>query len=188
VSSAMKCTGAPIRSDRRYNFDMVWIIAFVLIVLLANSIRRVAEGEKGVVFRLGRVTERVFGPGLALIVPFVERIIHVPAEPFQISLPPQSAITKDEIPIQLQASLRAEMRDAKKAALQDRDWRIRITSRLQDLMKDGLEELDFDRLDESFPRWIRSIRENLEENANTFGVSVTDLQISNLSPRTKPSN
>jgi regulator of protease activity HflC (stomatin/prohibitin superfamily) len=167
---------------------MVWLIALTVLILVAFSIRKIAAGENGVVIRLGRVTNRVLRPGFVFIVPFIDRLVRVPAEPFLISLPPQSAITKDEIPIQLQASLRAEMRDAKQAALEDRDWRIRITSRLQDLMKDGLEELDFDRLDESFPDWIRSIREKLEENAKTFGVNVIDLQISNLSPRTKPSS
>src|SRR5262249_8334503 len=141
--------------------SMVWLIA-LFILLLLFSIRKIAAEEKGVVVRLGKVTDRILSPGFVCIVPFIDRIVRVPAEPFLISLPPQSAITKDEIPIQLQASLRAEMRDAKQAALLDRDWRIRITSRLQDLMKDGLEELDFDRLDESFPAWIRSIRKNLE--------------------------
>ena len=60
-------------------------------------------------------------------------------------------------------------------------------SQLQELMKEQLEELDFDRLDEVFPEWIRSIRSQLDSKADAIGVEITGLHISNLSPRTKPS-
>ena len=109
----------------------------------------------------------------------------ISVEPFSVSLPPQSAITKDEIPIQLQASLDAIVRKPVLAS-GVRDWRIYMMSQLQDLMKEQLEELDFDRLDEVFPDWVRSIRSQLSSKGNDIGVEVTNLQISNLSPRTRP--
>ena len=106
-------------------------------------------------------------------------------EPFSVSLPPQSAITSDEIPLQLQASLDARVSNPQ-AACEVKDWRITVMSVLQNLMKDRLEELDFDRLQTEFPQWVSGVRSDLDKRAAAFGVEITALQISNMSPRTRP--
>jgi regulator of protease activity HflC (stomatin/prohibitin superfamily) len=163
------------------------LIGIFIVVLLAISIRSIPATERGVIYRFGRKQNSVIGPGKVMIIPFVDHMERISIEPFSVSLPPQSAITKDEIPIQLQASLDAVVRNADLALVKVRDWRIHLMSQLQELMKEQLEELDFDRLDEVFPQWVQSIRSQLNSKGNEIGVEITDLQISNLSPRTKPS-
>jgi regulator of protease activity HflC (stomatin/prohibitin superfamily) len=162
------------------------LIAIVVIVVLIASIRSIPADERGVVYRLGRKQKSVIGPGRVMILPFIDRLERISIEPFSVSLPPQSAITKDEIPIQLQASLDAVVKNPDLALVKVRDWRIHLMSQLQELMKEQLEELDFDRLDEVFPQWVQSIRSQLNSKANEIGVEITNLEISNLSPRTKP--
>jgi regulator of protease activity HflC (stomatin/prohibitin superfamily) len=163
------------------------LIGIFIVVLLAISIRSIPATERGVIYRFGRKQNSVIGPGKVMIIPFVDHMERISIEPFSVSLPPQSAITKDEIPIQLQASLDAVVRNADLALVKVRDWRIHLMSQLQELMKEQLEELDFDRLDEVFPQWVQSIRSQLNSKGNEIGVEITDIQISNLSPRTKPS-
>ncbi len=163
------------------------LIAAIIIVIVLASIRSIPSNERGVIYRLGRKQNSVIGPGKVMIIPFVDHMERISIEPFSVSMPPQSAITKDEIPIQLQASLDAVVRNADLALVKVRDWRIYLMSQLQELMKEQLEELDFDRLDEVFPQWVQSIRLQLNSKGNEIGVEITDLQISNLSPRTKPS-
>ena len=165
---------------------MIWLILIILVLLCLAGIRRVPPGMIGVFVRLNERTKRTAKPGKSWVLPGIERLDLVDVQPFSVSLPPQSAITKDEIPIQLQASLDAVPRNPELAAVSVRDWRIFLTSQLQNLMKDRLEELDFDRLDEAFPSWVQSIREDLERKAGEIGVDIRKLQISNLSPRTKP--
>ena len=164
---------------------MVWIALLFLLILLLLGIARIPQGERAVVIRLGRPLSRVLGPGTVFVFPLLDRLHRVPVEPFSVSLPPQSAITKDEIPIQLQASLDAKVVNPHLAVGKVRDWRIYLMSQLQDLMKIQLEELDFDRLDEVFPEWVQSIRHQLSEKGREIGVDITGLQISNLSPRQK---
>jgi regulator of protease activity HflC (stomatin/prohibitin superfamily) len=165
---------------------MIYVLLAALIIIAVSSIRSIPADERGVVYRLGRKRNSVVGPGKVMIIPFVDHLERISIEPFSVSLPPQSAITKDEIPIQLQASLDAVVKNADLALVKVRDWRIHLMSQLQELMKDQLEILDFDRLDEVFPQWVQSIRSQLSAKANEIGVEITDLQISNLSPRTKP--
>ena len=165
---------------------MIYVfLAVIAAILILASLKKVPSNERGVIYRLGKKLDSVVGPGTVMVIPFLDRLDRVSVEPFSVSLPPQSAITKDEIPIQLQASLDAVVRKPVLAS-GVRDWRIYMMSQLQDLMKEQLEELDFDRLDEVFPDWVRSIRSQLSSKGNDIGVEVTNLQISNLSPRTKP--
>ncbi|MCI0443407.1 SPFH domain-containing protein [bacterium] len=166
---------------------MFYVLIGAIIIIVIASIRSIPANERGVVYRFGRKQNSVIGPGKVMILPFVDRVERISIEPFSVSMPPQSAITKDEIPIQLQASLDAVVRNADLALVKVRDWRIHLMSQLQELMKEQLEELDFDRLDEVFPQWVQSIRSQLNAKANEIGVEIMDLQISNLSPRTKPS-
>lgn len=160
-------------------------LALVLGIVIATGFHKIAENERGVILRGGRRT-RSCGPGLVFVPPF-NRFEKISVEPFSVSIPPQSAITKDEIPIQLVASLDAKVTDSNLAVLAVRDWRIFLMSQLQELMKERLEDLDFDNLETVFPDWVKQIRLQLEKKAGEIGVEVTGLQISNLSPRTKPS-
>jgi regulator of protease activity HflC (stomatin/prohibitin superfamily) len=163
---------------------MMWP-ALLLVLFALLGLRRVPEQHHAVVVRMGKLTERVVRPGITMIWPFIERVQLVSIEPFSVSLPPQSAITQDEIPIQLQASLDARVTSPYLAATV-RDWRIQVVSSVQNLMKDKLEDLHFDQLDEVFPTWIQNIRKELENQSRNIGVEISDLRISNLSPRTRP--
>lgn len=162
---------------------MLWILLGAAVLLILMGIRIIPETERGVVDRFGQ--KRVVGPGVVLVIPVIERVDRISVEAFSVSLPPQSAITKDEIPIQLQASLDARVRDPK-AAAGVRDWRVFLMSELQMMMKDRIEDLDFDGIDRVFPGWVGSIRKSLDEKAAVIGVELTSLQISNLSPRARP--
>jgi regulator of protease activity HflC (stomatin/prohibitin superfamily) len=162
---------------------MLWVLAIAAAAFFLLGVRSVPESERAVIDRFGQ--KRVAGPGIVMTLPFLEKVVRVPVQPFSVSLPPQSVITKDEVPIQLQASLAAHVLEPA-AAAGVRDWRIAIVSELQAVLKERIEELDFDAMDSIFRDWVASIRRIIAEKAAAYGVEVTDLQISNLSPRTRP--
>jgi regulator of protease activity HflC (stomatin/prohibitin superfamily) len=159
-----------------------WRLSFIWL----RAFRRIKSTERRVRVRGSRRGNVALGPGVILSPPFFGRLERVSIEPFSVSLPPQSAITQDEIPIQLQSSMEARVINPEAAVTRVRDWRIFLMSELQALLKDGIEELDFDHLDESFPEWSESIRKELNRKAGEIGVAITGMQISNLSPRSRP--
>jgi regulator of protease activity HflC (stomatin/prohibitin superfamily) len=167
------------------HFIILVALAFIVGILIVRGFHSVSENERGVVIRSGRRI-RSCGPGLVFITP-LDKFECVSIEPFSVSIPPQSAITKDEIPIQLVASLDAVVKNPERATLSVRDWRIFLMSQLQEFMKERLEDLDFDNLEQIFPDWVQQIRTQLNMKAEEIGVEITGLQISNLSPRSKPS-
>jgi regulator of protease activity HflC (stomatin/prohibitin superfamily) len=165
---------------------MLWLLLAIFVIYALNCIRMIQPHERAVILRSGNIANRVVGPGVVLFLPFVERLHRVSIEPLSLSLPIQSAITRDEVPIQLQASLDAKVNNPELALKGARDWRVHLISQLQILMKDRLEDLDFDRLDSSFAEWTRSIRIQMNDLASMLGIEITGLSISNLSPRTRP--
>jgi len=166
---------------------MIQLLVIVAVVLFfLSGIRLIHPAERGIAVHFGRRGKEALGPGFVFLPRIFYRLERVSIEPFSVSLPPQSAITKDEIPIQLQSSLQARVDDAQRAVTAVRDWRIYIMSQLQDLMKERLEDLDFDHLEEKFPEWIDSLRKEFNKKADDIGVEIVAMQISNLSPRTKP--
>src|SRR5262249_11327008 len=136
---------------------MAWLVIGWLLILV-TGIRFIAPAERAQVLRFGKSTNRVVGPGVVWILPVVQTLRRVSMDPFTVPLPPQAGITRDEDPIQLQASLDAAVRDPGLAVSKVKDWRIFLMSQLQDLMKDRLEDLEFDNLDAVFPDWTSSIR------------------------------
>jgi regulator of protease activity HflC (stomatin/prohibitin superfamily) len=165
----------------------MWLLMLIAAVWVFCSIRKIQPTERGLLVRSGRRTTKVVGPGVVFVPALLYRLDRVSIQSFSVSLPPQSAITKDEVPIQLQAAFQAEVQDAVAAVGRVRDWRVHLMSELQQLMKDGIEELDFDNIDISFGPWLEKLRGQLNEKAGHIGVEITALNVSNLYPRVRPS-
>ena len=82
---------------------VVAVIALVVIVLLFASVKIAREYQRGVIFRLGRLLPEPKGPGLFLLIPFVDRMEMVELRTVTLNVPPQEVITKDNVPVRVNA-------------------------------------------------------------------------------------
>ena len=82
---------------------VVGIILLFVIVILANAVRVLREYERGVVFRLGRLLGDPKGPGLFLLIPIVDRMVKVDLRVVTLVIPPQEVITRDNVPVRVNA-------------------------------------------------------------------------------------
>ena len=83
---------------------MPYIASFVIILLLilAAAIRILREYERGVIFRLGRLIGAK-GPGLIILIPFIDRMVKTSLRTVVMDVPPQDVITKDNVSVQVNA-------------------------------------------------------------------------------------
>jgi regulator of protease activity HflC (stomatin/prohibitin superfamily) len=79
------------------------VVAFVVLIIAAASIRVVQEYERGVIFRLGRVVAGAKGPGLFFIVPIIDKMVKVNLQIVTLDVPPQDVITKDNVTVRVNA-------------------------------------------------------------------------------------
>ncbi len=75
----------------------IGVILFIFVVVLIGGIKILNEYERGVVFRLGRLTP-YRGPGVVFIIPMIERLVRIDLRTVTLDIPPQDVITKDKLP------------------------------------------------------------------------------------------
>src|SRR5688572_25179641 len=106
---------------------LIVVVIFLLIVLSA-AVKIVKEYERGVVFRLGRLVGPR-GPGLILLLPFIERMIKVDLRTVTMDVPAQEVITKDNVTVRVNAVVYFRVLDPDAAVVQVADY-IRATSQI----------------------------------------------------------
>ncbi len=76
---------------------------FILLLFLSAAVKVAREYERGVVFRLGRLLQPPKGPGLFLLIPVIDRMVRVDLRTITLNVPPQEVITKDNVPVRVNA-------------------------------------------------------------------------------------
>src|SRR5256885_11666695 len=131
---------------------MIAAIITVIVVLLAigvalagASVRVLREYERGVIFRLGRVIEKK-GPGLIFLTPAVDRMVRVSLRTVTLNVPPQDVITRDNVPVRVDAVVYFRVIDANNSVLQIENF-LKATSQIaQTTLRSVLGKADLDTL------------------------------------------
>src|SRR5881398_3307329 len=79
------------------------VVFFLLILFLISAIKVAREYERGIIFRLGRLLPAPKGPGLFILIPIVDRMVRVDLRTITLNIPPQEVITKDNVPVRVNA-------------------------------------------------------------------------------------
>src|ERR1043166_6749221 len=79
------------------------VVIFILVLFLISAIKVAREYERGVIFRLGRLLDPPKGPGLFILIPIVDRMVKVDLRTITLNIPPQEVITKDNVPVRVNA-------------------------------------------------------------------------------------
>src|SRR5260370_16498706 len=81
----------------------VAVLIFLVVLFLFSAIKVAREYERGIIFRLGRLLPEPKGPGLFLLIPVVDRMVKVDLRTITLTIPPQEVITKDNVPVRVNA-------------------------------------------------------------------------------------
>src|SRR2546428_11997273 len=79
------------------------VIVFIFVLFFIAAVKVAREYERGVVFRLGRLLDPPKGPGLFLLIPVIDRMARADLRTITLNIPPQDAITKDNVPARVNA-------------------------------------------------------------------------------------
>src|SRR5437773_1707492 len=79
------------------------VVLFFVVLFLFAAIKVAREYERGIVFRLGRLLPEPKGPGLFILIPVVDRMVKVDLRTITLNIPPQEVITKDNVPVRVNA-------------------------------------------------------------------------------------
>jgi regulator of protease activity HflC (stomatin/prohibitin superfamily) len=124
----------------------VAVVVMLALVLVSAGLRMVQQYEKGIVLRFGRLLPAVRGPGLQLIIPFVDRMTKVSMQTVVMGIPAQGAITKDNVTLTVDAVVYFRVIDPVKAVINVQNYPMAVSQVSQTSLRSVIGRADLDTL------------------------------------------
>ncbi len=151
-------------------------IAIVVVIFLFYSIKVMREYQRAVMFTLGRFTG-VKGPGLIILVPFLQQMVRVDLRVFTLDVPTQDVISKDNVSVAVNAVVYFRVMNPEKAVIQVENF-MQATSQLsQTTLRSVLGKHDLDEMLSERDKLNRDIQEILDQQTDAWGIKVTIVEI-----------
>lgn len=159
-------------------FSMILLVALIVV---AKSIRIVNEYERGVVFRLGRVSAgNLKGPGLRLLFPFIDRMIKVDLRTVTHDVPPQEVITKDNVTIKVNAVIYFNVMNPIDAVLKIANHYMATSLFAQTTLRNILGQHELDEILAEREKIGASLQRIIDEATDAWGIKVSAVEIKDI--------
>jgi len=154
-------------------------VVVFLLLLASNMIKVLREYDRGVIFRLGRLTG-VRGPGLIILIPFVEKMVKVGLRTVAFDVPPQDIITRDNVSVKVNAVIYFRVVDPGRAIVEVEDY-IYATSQLaQTTLRSVLGESELDQLLSEREEINQNLQNILDRQTDPWGIKVSMVEIKHV--------
>jgi regulator of protease activity HflC (stomatin/prohibitin superfamily) len=153
----------------------------VLVVLFLSAAVKVArEYERGVVFRLGRLLDPPKGPGLFLLIPVVDRMVRVDLRTITLNIPPQEVITKDNVPVRVNAVAYFRIVEPKAAIVQVENFMVATSQIAQTTLRSVLGQHLLDELLSERDKINTILQEIIDEATSPWGIKVSIVEVKDV--------
>ena len=155
------------------------VVAVILLVLVATSIRVLREYERGVVFMLGRFW-KVKGPGLVFLIPIVQQMVRVGLRTVVLDVPPQDVITRDNVSVKVNAVVYFRVVDPEKAIIQVERYLDATSQLAQTTLRAVLGKHELDQLLAEREKLNLDIQRVLDVQTDAWGIKVSNVEIKHV--------
>jgi len=152
------------------------LIAFVIAVI-AWSVKVLREYERAVVFRLGRLLGKPKGPGLFLLIPVVDRMVRVDLRTVTLVVPPQEVITKDNVPVRVNAVAYFRVIDPTSAIVEVADFGLATLQIAQTTLRSVLGQHHLDELLSERDQINQILQQIIDEQTAPWGIKVSVVEV-----------
>jgi regulator of protease activity HflC (stomatin/prohibitin superfamily) len=154
-------------------------IVFLIVALLAASIRILREYERGVVFMLGRFW-KVKGPGLIIIIPGIQQMVRVDLRTVVFDVPSQDVISRDNVSVKVNAVVYFRVIDPAKSILQVEDYMNATSQLAQTTLRAVLGKHELDDMLAERERLNQDIQQLLDAQTDAWGIKVSNVEIKHV--------
>ena len=167
-------------------FGLVLAVAAVLF-FFSSMVKILREYERGVIFRLGKKARSVFnpggdglGPGLLLLIPFVDKMVKVSLRTVAMDVPPQDVITRDNVSIKVNAVIFFRVLDPEKAIIQVEDYLYATSQIAQTTLRSVLGQQELDDLLSARDKINQQLQKIIDEHTDPWGVKVSTVEVKHI--------
>ena len=158
---------------------LVAILVIVLLFLFA-AVKVAREYERGVIFRLGRLLPDPKGPGLFLLIPVIDRMVKVDLRTVTLNVPPQEVITKDNVPVRVNAVAYFRIVDANAAIVQVENYMVATSQIAQTTLRSVLGQHVLDELLSERDKINAILQEIIDDATSPWGIKVSVVEVKDV--------
>ena len=155
------------------------LAAILIIILLRLSVRVLREYERGVLFRFGRLSG-VKGPGIFMIIPFVDKMIKVDLRTVTLDVPPQDVITRDNVPVKVNAVAYFRVMDPARAIVEIENYKLGTSQIAQTTLRSILGQAELDDLLSRRDKINTELQIIIDEQTDPWGIKVSIVEIKDV--------
>ncbi len=156
-----------------------WVLLAVIAILLLASLKIVNQYERGVKFRLGKFAGTL-DPGLNIVIPVLEELRTVDLRVLAVDVPPQEGITKDNIPLKVNAVSYFRVVDPDKAILNVENYSYAVSQYSQSTLRSVIGQFDLDDLLEKREAIGEEIKKILDKVTGPWGMDVISVEVKDV--------
>jgi regulator of protease activity HflC (stomatin/prohibitin superfamily) len=158
----------------------VVVLLFLVLLFLISAIKVAREYERGIIFRLGRLLPEPKGPGLFILIPVVDRIVKVDLLTITLNIPPQEVITKDNVPVRVNAVAYFRIVEPKNAIVQVENFMVATSQIAQTTLRSVLGQHLLDELLSERDKINAILQEIIDEATAPWGIKVSIVEVKDV--------
>ena len=156
------------------------IAVFILLVFIINAIKVLPEYERGVVFRLGKLRPHDYGPGLVIIIPFIDRMVRVSLRTVVHDVPPQDVITRDNVSVKVNAVVYFRVMNPRKAIVEVENYHYATSQLAQTTLRSILGQVELDHLLSQREELNSQLQSILDKHTDPWGIKVSSVEVKHV--------
>ena len=153
------------------------VVVIIIALYLLSSVKILAEYERGVIFRLGRLLDREKGPGVILVFAPVDRMVRISLRQEALEVPPQDIITRDNVTLKVNAVIFLRVIDPRKAVVEVSNYVYQTSQFAQTTLRSVLGELELDELLAHRDKINLRLQSILDTHTAPWGVKVVNVEV-----------
>jgi len=158
----------------------VFIFVAVVVLYLLSSIKILAEYERGVIFRLGKLLPHPKGPGLILVFAPIDRLVRVSLRTVVLDVPPQDVITRDNISVKVNAVVFFRVMDSNRAIVEVENYHYATSQLAQTTLRSVLGQVELDDLLSARERLNQQLQQILDLHTDPWGIKVSAVEVKHV--------
>src|SRR5213078_4032613 len=156
------------------------VVLFLVVLFLISAIKVAREYERGIVFRLGRLLAEPKGPGLFILIPIVDRMVKVDLRTITLNIPPQEVITKDNVPVRVNAVAYFRNIEPKAAIVQVENFMVATSQIAQTTLRSVLGQHQLDELLAEREKINAILQGIIDEGTAPWGIKVSIVEVKDV--------
>src|SRR5258708_22244611 len=153
------------------------VVLFLIVLFAISAIKVAREYERGIIFRLGRLLPEPKGPGLFILIPVVDRMVRVDLRTITLNIPPQEVITKDNVPVRVNAVAYFRIVEPKAAIVQVENFMVATSQIAQTTLRSVLGQHQLDELLAEREKINAILQGIIHEQTAPWGIKVSVVEV-----------